>query len=74
MHYRIYLLASDEHIRHGYDVDCCTDADAFAEIAGVIGGFPAAELWCGTRCVGRWIPEETADHTNDWAQNRSALA
>ena len=43
MHYRIYLLASDEHIRHGYDVDCCTDADAFAEIAGVIGGFPAAE-------------------------------
>lgn len=54
MHYRIYLLGSDDHIRGACDVDCSTDAQAYAEIAGVIGSYPAAEMWHGVRCVGRW--------------------
>jgi hypothetical protein len=58
MHYRIYLLGSDEHIRQGHDVECSTDAEAYATIAKVVGGYPAAELWCGSRRVGIGSPRK----------------
>jgi hypothetical protein len=56
MHYRIYLLGLDGLIRWRHDVHCSTDAEAFAEIAHIVGSFPAAELWCEDRRVGRWTP------------------
>ena len=34
--------------------------EAFAEIAHIVGVHPAAELWCGTRRVGRWTPPSDA--------------
>jgi hypothetical protein len=69
MHYRIYLLGWDDHIRRARDVDCSTDAEAFAEIAPVIGSFPAAEVWCGKRHVGRRTSVEIFA-PNGWAECR----
>jgi hypothetical protein len=66
MHYRIYLLDEDDRIRRGQDADCSTDAEAFAEIAHIVGSFPAAELWCGTRRVGRWEPRDMEVAASDW--------
>ena len=60
MHYRIYQLDLDDHIRKGHDVHCSSDPEAFAEIAHIVGVYPAAELWCGTRRVGRWTPPSDA--------------
>jgi hypothetical protein len=55
VHYRIYLLTSENSIWSASDVDCADDAEAFAAIPGVIADFPAAELWCGVRRVGKWF-------------------
>ena len=44
MHYRIYLLGSDNHISRGHDVHSSSDLEAFAEITPIIGISPAAGL------------------------------
>lgn len=59
MHYKIYELGSEGHITMGHDVHCPTDSEAFDEIAHIVGSSQAAELWCGTRRVGRWEPVDT---------------
>jgi hypothetical protein len=50
----------------GHDAHCSTDAEAFAEIAHTVGIFSAAELWCGTRRVGRWEPRKVGVAASDW--------
>jgi len=74
MHYRIYQLGSDDHIRRGHDVHCSTDAEAFAAIAHITGSFPAAEVWCGTRRVGRWKPQNIGIAASDWGEDEAAIA
>jgi hypothetical protein len=75
MHYRIYQLDRDGHIRKGRDVHCSSDLEAFAEIAHIVGSFPAAELWCGTRRVGRWTPPVDIEvAASDWAGAETAVA
>src|ERR1700722_716018 len=66
VHYRIYLLDQDGRIRRGHDAHCSTDAEAFAEIAHTVGIFSAAELWRGTRRVGRWEPRTMGVAASDW--------
>jgi hypothetical protein len=74
MHYRIYLLDQDDRITRGRDVHCSTDAEAFAEIAHTIGSTSAAELWCGTRCVGRWGPPNRGVAASVWGEDEAAIA
>ena len=74
MHYRIYQLGPDDHIRRGHDVHCSTDAEAFAEIAHLIGSFPAAEVWCGARRVGRRTSVEIEVAASDWGEDEAAIA
>jgi hypothetical protein len=73
MHYRIYLLGPDDHIRRAHDVDCATDAAAFAEIAPLIGSLPAAEVWCGNRRVGVWGSVEKHSPPSGWAEDEGAV-
>jgi hypothetical protein len=65
MHYRIYLLRADDHIGRAYDFECDSDEQAYDAIAGVIGDFPSAEVWCGTRHVGNWTPNESEGNWGD---------
>jgi len=74
MDYRIYLLGLDDHIRRGHDAHCSSDAEAFAEMAHIIGNSPAAELWCGTRRVGRWTPVGIEIDASAWAGAEAAVA
>ena len=73
MDYRIYLLDMNDRIKRGQDVQCSTDAEAFAEIAHIVGSFPAAELWCGTRRVGRWEPRDIGGGASDWVAAEAAV-
>jgi hypothetical protein len=75
MHYRIYLLGLDNHIaRPGHDVQCSSDLEAFAEIAPLVENFTAADLWCGTRLVGRWTPMGIEVAAGEWAGVEAAVA
>ena len=73
MHYRIYLLDLDNHIRRGYDVHCSSDLEAFAEIAPIVGSSRAAELWCKTRHVGRWTPVGAEVAASNWMGSEAAV-
>ena len=74
MHYRIYLLGLDNHIRMGRDVHCSNDLEAFAETAPIVGVATAAELWCGTRRVCRWTPVGIEVAASDWAGAEAVVA
>jgi hypothetical protein len=54
--YRCYFIDADDHIRSYEQVECETDAQAAlrAEILLAASQLTTAELWCGTRLVGRW--------------------
>jgi hypothetical protein len=74
MHYRIYLLGLDNHIKRGHDVQSSSDLEAFAAIESIFGISSAAELWCGTRCVGRWTSAGIEVTASDWAGAEAAVA
>jgi hypothetical protein len=74
IHYRIYLLGLDNHISRGHDVHCSSDLEAFAEIAPLVGIYPAAEPWCGTRYVGRRTPEGIEVAASDWTGPEAVAA
>jgi hypothetical protein len=51
--YRIYFVGRDDHF-HGADtIECATDDEAVASALKQIGDFPAVEVWCGTKSIGR---------------------
>jgi hypothetical protein len=52
-HYRIYLLTCDNHIDDVHVTNCVSDNEAEDEAACVLQDYPAAEIWCGSRLVGR---------------------
>jgi hypothetical protein len=72
MHYRSYLLGLDNGIKRGHDVHSSTDLEAFAAIEPIVGISLAAELWCGTRCVGRWKSAGIEVTASDWAGAEAA--
>jgi exonuclease I len=52
-HYRIYLLTHDNHIDNFQIAECVSDVEAAIEAKKLLREHPAAEIWCGTRLVGR---------------------
>jgi hypothetical protein len=51
--YRIYLITCDNHIDDVHVANCVSDKEAKDEAACVLQDYPAAEIWCGSRLVGR---------------------
>jgi hypothetical protein len=56
--YRIYFLNSGNFIAGVYELECPSDEAAVEAAADVIGGYPAAEIWSGTRALGRMTAAE----------------
>jgi hypothetical protein len=56
--YRIYFVDEDDHFRGAETIQCATDDEAFAPGLDLIGLFPAVEVWCGTRSLGRIGPND----------------
>jgi hypothetical protein len=52
-YYRIYMLDHHARIVTGSDAECRNDAAALAWAATTLGADPRAEVWHGTRCLGR---------------------
>jgi hypothetical protein len=52
-YYRIYMLDHHARIVTGSDVDCRDDEAALAWAAITLGTAARAEVWQGTRCLGR---------------------
>jgi len=51
--YRVYFVGRDDHFHGATTVECDTDDEACARALEQIGTFPAVEVWCGTKAVGR---------------------
>ena len=53
--YRIYLLHDNEHIASGAGATCDDDQDACVQAQQMLDGssYNQAEVWIGTRCVGK---------------------
>ncbi len=51
--YRIYLLDGSGRIVKAYDETCDRDAGAFEAARGILPAGGEAEVWQGTRCLGR---------------------
>ena len=53
--YRIYLLCNGGHIASGVDATCNDDQDACVQARQMLDGTRSnqAEVWIGTRCVGK---------------------
>ena len=49
--YRFYWIGPDGHIKAAENVECASDEEAITVAASRKGGFPAIEIWLGTRCV-----------------------
>jgi hypothetical protein len=52
-HYRIYMLNHRDRIVTGSDADCATDEAALGWAATTLGTDARAEVWQGSRCLGR---------------------
>ena len=52
-YYRIYLLDHNDRIVTGSDTDCQNDEAALVWAATTLGTDARAEVWQGTRCLGR---------------------
>ena len=60
--YHCYVLNKEGRVSSRQDIITETDAEAIlkaTEIAELTEEFPAIEVWCGTRIVGR-IPRQAA--------------
>jgi hypothetical protein len=57
-HYRIYLLSEENRIKDAADAFCVSDDEAREHAAGVIGDYPAVEIWSGRRIVGVFSARE----------------
>lgn len=51
--YRIYFVGPDDHFHGAKTIECADDDGAFACALEQIGDFPAVEVWCGTKALGR---------------------
>jgi hypothetical protein len=51
--YRIYMLDDADRVITGSDADCRDDETALFWAATTLGTDARAEIWHGTRCVGR---------------------
>jgi hypothetical protein len=60
--YRCYFIDTNDHIQSFEQVECETDAEAALRAEALLAASPltTAELWCGTRLVGRWSKAEAA--------------
>ncbi|WP_119300755.1 hypothetical protein [Dongia deserti] len=54
--YRCYFTDVDDRIRSYEQIECENDAEATLEAQRLLAAsrFPSAELWQGSRIVGRW--------------------
>ena len=51
--YRIYFVGQDDHFHGAQIIECASDDEAVASALDHIGEFPAVEVWCGAKAVGR---------------------
>ena len=51
--YRIYFVGQDDHFHGAENIDCDTDDAAHGNALERIESFPAVEVWCDARPVGR---------------------
>jgi hypothetical protein len=56
-YYRIYLLSEDDRIDDVREAHCTSDEEAIAAARGLIGDYPAVEIWTNGRLVGRFRAE-----------------
>lgn len=56
-YYRIYGLNPAGHITFGDHFECRDDAHAMEIARGMLGRFPAVEVWQETRRIGAAFPE-----------------
>src|SRR5205085_2657889 len=69
-HYRIYVLTPDDHIDFPpYGIECASDIEASRQAERLLGDYPAAEIWCGARLVGR-VSQSTAEPNVDTQADR----
>jgi hypothetical protein len=52
-YYRIYLLTPEDRICAFCDAECASDHEAKEQALKALGSHPAAEIWQGSRTVGR---------------------
>jgi hypothetical protein len=52
-YYRIYLLTPQDRICAFCDAECVSDHEAKEQALKALGSHPAAEIWQGSRIVGR---------------------
>lgn len=57
MHYRLYLIGSNNHFSRAIDLDCENDAHAWQVVKDHAPEMPL-ELWQGERRVGTLSPNE----------------
>jgi len=57
-YYRIYLLSDDDRIEDVREAHCNSDQEAIAAARGLIGDYPAVEIWTNGNLVGRFRAEE----------------
>jgi hypothetical protein len=55
--YRVYFVGADDHFHGAETVNCTSDKEAVTTALEWIGGFPAVEVWCGTRPIGKLVPD-----------------
>ena len=68
--YRIYTLDHAGHVVSGMDADCETDEAAFAFAATALGPGARAEIWQGTRRLGK-VSESTQPLESDRAESNA---
>lgn len=56
--YRIYFVGQDDHFHGAENIECATDDEAVDCALERIGAFPAVEVWCDARSVGRIGPND----------------
>ena len=56
--YRVYFVGADDHFKAAETIYCATDSEALDAALAGIGQFPAIEVWCSARSLGRIAPPE----------------
>lgn len=71
--YRIYMLGHDGRILSGRNITCANDEDAREAAQWGLSGGGEAEVWIGTRCLGR-VSERRPQSSGQPCDERPSLA
>ncbi len=75
IHYRVYKMHRCGGLRSGHDVICASDEDARRRAAGLVMDDTQAEVWQGTRCLGRVTAAAVPDNAGrGFCQRRATEA